>query len=227
MNHLAVSNNQSLKLTQFNMASFFLTDSFLFHRINANEVTFYTLETLLAIFLVILFSPIMILSAIAIKLSTGGSIFYQQTRVGKNGKLFKITKFRTMIENAEAKTGPVLSSLGDNRVTTLGKFLRSSHFDELPQLFNVLKSEMSLIGPRPERPEFVEIFKKEFDEYEKRSIVKPGITGLAQICLGYDASPVEKLEYDLFYIEHKESIIFHIMISYYTAIKMLTFYKNN
>lgn len=131
-----------------------------------------------------------------------------------------------MVLNAEEKTGPMFSCKDDGRVTGLGKFLRASHLDELPQLLNVLAGEMSFVGPRPERPEFVEIFEKENSEYNRRSRVKPGITGLAQICLPYDAKAHEKLEYDLFYIENQESVLFHLMITYYTTLKMLTFHKN-
>ena len=156
----------------------------------------------------------------------GGDIFYSQLRVGKDGKKFKIYKFRSMIENAEAATGPMLSAKNDPRVTSLGKFLRASHLDELPQLFNVISGDMSFVGPRPERPEFVEVFEVEIANYVRRSEVKPGITGLAQICLPYDAKAHEKLEYDLFYIKNKSSIVFNIVISYYTAIKMVTFFKN-
>jgi lipopolysaccharide/colanic/teichoic acid biosynthesis glycosyltransferase len=156
----------------------------------------------------------------------GGNVLYSQIRVGKDGKNFKIYKFRSMIQNAEATTGPMLSIKNDPRVTQFGKFIRASHMDELPQLFNVLSGEMSFVGPRPERPEFVEIFESEITDYVRRHEVRPGITGLAQICLPYNALAHEKLEYDLFYIKNQSSVLFNTLISYYTAIKMVTFFKN-
>lgn len=183
------------------------------------------LEFLLACILLLIFSPVMLMVASLIKLIMGGPVFYTQVRVGENGKHFSIIKFRTMVENAEAKTGPMLSVVNDSRVTGLGRFLRASHLDELPQLFNVLKGEMSFVGPRPERPCFVEKFEKEIDNYTRRREVKPGITGFAQICLPYDATADQKIIYDLFYIENQFSLLFYFLISYYTAIKMLTFFK--
>ena len=225
MNHLAASSN-GLKITQFNMSSFFFTESKLFKKVTIGEKSLSALDTLLAITLLLLFGSIMTIIALAIKVTTGGKVFYSQTRVGKNGKLFKVYKFRSMVEDAEAKSGPMFSVKNDPRVTVLGKFLRASHLDELPQLFNVLSGDMSFVGPRPERPEFVEVFEKEILDYNKRNLVKPGITGLAQICLPYDAKAHEKLEYDLYYIERQESLLFHFMICYYTALKMLTFHKN-
>lgn len=130
-----------------------------------------------------------------------------------------------MVENAEAKTGAVLATKNDPRITGLGKFLRASHLDELPQLFNVLTGDMSFVGPRPERPEFVEIYEKEIAKYIRRREVKPGITGLAQICLPYDATASAKIQYDVYYIDQRHSILFNILIAYYTAIKMVTFFK--
>jgi lipopolysaccharide/colanic/teichoic acid biosynthesis glycosyltransferase len=224
MNHLA--GQRSLKVSQFDMSSFFFTDTFLFRELHVGQKTVLAFETFFALFLLLLLSPVMLAVAVAIKISMGGNVFYTQVRVGKNGKLFNIYKFRSMIENAESTTGAVLSCKDDPRVTTLGKFLRASHFDELPQLFNVISGDMSFVGPRPERPEFVNEFNKEIADYKKRSLVKPGITGLAQICLPYDATASEKLEYDLYYIDHHRSVLFNLMISYYTAIKMVNFSKN-
>lgn len=226
MNHLTATNSNGLGISKFNMSSFFYIDSFLFKKLIMGERTIAALDTFFAILLIILFAPAMILVSLAIKFTMGGNVFYLQTRVGKNGKHFRIIKFRSMVLNAEEKSGPMFSCKDDSRVTGLGKFLRASHLDELPQLFNVLAGEMSFVGPRPERPEFVEIFEKENSEYNRRSRVKPGITGLAQICLPYDAKAHEKLEYDLFYIENQESVLFHLMITYYTTLKMLTFHKN-
>lgn len=226
MSSLAVANNRLLNLEQFKIANFFYTDSYLFKRIIITERSLEVVEFLTAIVLTLLFLPICIFLALAIKIQMGGSVLYTQTRVGRNGALFKIYKFRSMIENAEKETGPILATRGDQRITGLGKILRASHLDELPQLINVLKREMSFVGPRPERPEFVERFEKDINRYTRRREVKPGITGLAQICLPYDATAEQKLEYDLYFIDNRTSIIFSLIISYYTVLKMLTFFKN-
>ena len=225
MSNLAVSSNGTLDIEKFDMKNFFYTESYLFKHLTMGEKAVTIFEVAFAIFLLALFAPIMIVVAAAIKVSMGGKILYSQTRVGKDGKNFSIYKFRTMIENAEAETGAILASKNDPRITTLGKFLRASHLDELPQLLNVLKGDMSFVGPRPERPEFVEIYEKEIVKYTRRREVKPGITGLAQICLPYDATASEKIQYDVYYIDQRHSVVFNILISYYTAIKMVSFMK--
>lgn len=171
--------------------------------------------------LLALFSPILLFVAIGIKITMPGPIFYRQTRVGKNGRLFEVLKFRSMVNDAEKGTGHTLSWEGDPRITPFGNFLRKSHFDELPQLINVLKGDMLFIGPRPERPEFTVAFEKEIEGYGKRHSVKPGITGLAQIACGYNAPAKEKLEYDLSYIAYKDSIVLNLLIAYHTAKKMV------
>jgi lipopolysaccharide/colanic/teichoic acid biosynthesis glycosyltransferase len=226
MNNLMVNNKLSLNIEQLNMANIFYTDSFLFNRLTLSEKVMSVVETFFAFFLLIFFLPIMISVAIAIKWTMGGSIFYTQKRIGRHGNKFSIIKFRSMVENAEVESGPRLSCANDPRVTKLGRFLRASHFDELPQLLNVIHGDMSFIGPRPERPEFVETFERDIAHYARRKEVKPGITGLAQICLPYDATAKEKLEYDVFYIENQKSLLFNFIISYYTALKMVTFYRN-
>lgn len=226
MINLAVSNSENLDIEEFDMKNFFYTESFLFKRFSLGERAISIFRLSFAFLLLVLFSPIMLAVAILIKLTMGGSIFYSQTRVGKNGQNFMIYKFRTMVENAEAKTGAVLAVKNDPRITRLGRILRASHIDELPQLFNVLNGEMSFVGPRPERPEFVEIYEKEIAKYTRRREVMPGITGLAQICLPYDASACEKIQYDVYYIDQRHSVLFNVLISYYTAVKMLTFFKN-
>lgn len=146
---------------------------------------------------VIFFVPGIIIYII---LKTGGSALYSQERVTRGGKIFRIYKFRTMIENAEALSGPVLANEKDKRITRFGAFMRSTRLDEIPQLYNILKGEMSIVGPRPERPFFVEQFKKEIPEYDLRHRTKAGLTGLAQIQGKYNTSVRDKLKYDLLYI---------------------------
>jgi exopolysaccharide biosynthesis polyprenyl glycosylphosphotransferase len=156
--------------------------------------------------------PFLVSTAIAIKLTSKGSIFYTQTRVGLGGKPFKIFKFRSMISDAEASTGPVLSSKNDPRITTIGKFLRQTRIDELPQLINILKGEMSFVGPRPERPEFVKQFEQELPWYKERNRVRPGVTGLAQVRGRYSSSVETKLKYDLAYLSNQSlSLDFRIL----------------
>ncbi|MEN3037657.1 MAG: undecaprenyl-phosphate glucose phosphotransferase [Candidatus Kryptonium sp.] len=164
--------------------------------------------------------PLWIVIAILIKIDSKGPVIYKQERVGKDGKIFTLYKFRSMFENAEAMTGPTWASKNDPRVTRVGRILRKLHLDEVPQFFNVLKGDMSLIGPRPERPAFVEKLSKEIPLYKRRLKVKPGITGWAQVKYKYDESIEDvkkKLQYDLFYIENMSlrmdfKIIFHTII---------------
>ncbi len=145
-------------------------------------------------------APFFILVALAIKLTSRGPVFYSQPRVGRVGKPFQILKFRTMIENAEEYTGPMLSNQNDSRVTPVGRLLRRLKIDEFPQLLNILKGDMSLVGPRPERPEFVEKFERAYPAYTHRKQALPGITGLAQVNGRYETDPSLKLKYDLIYI---------------------------
>jgi exopolysaccharide biosynthesis polyprenyl glycosylphosphotransferase len=151
------------------------------------------------------FLPFGILIASAIKLDSRGPVFYLQERVGKDGKTFHIIKFRSMVQNAEVRTGPVWARDNDPRITALGKWMRKLRLDEVPQLINVLRGDMSLVGPRPERPFFVEKLKKAHPLYVRRLGVRPGITGWAQIKGEYDQTiegVKEKIEYDLFYLEN-------------------------
>lgn len=151
------------------------------------------------------FLPVWGLIAIIIKLESQGPALYKQERVGLNGKKFMIYKFRSMVQDAESKSGPQWATKEDPRITRLGKLLRKARIDEIPQFINILAGEMSLIGPRPERPFFVDQFKKEIPFYARRLKVKPGLTGWAQIKGGYDTSienVKEKLQFDLFYLEN-------------------------
>lgn len=148
-------------------------------------------------------SPLVLSIAILIKLNSRGTVFYRQTRVGLDGVTFEMVKFRTMVENAETNTGPVWSTIGDKRVTSVGSFLRKTSLDELPQFWNVLKGEMSVVGPRPERPFFIQKFKKDIPKYMLRHKMKSGITGWAQVN-GWrgDTSLQKRIEHDLYYIEN-------------------------
>ena len=146
--------------------------------------------------------PIAVAVAIAIRIDSPGRAIYSQTRVGKNHELFRIHKFRSMRNDAEAATGAVLAVAGDARVTRVGSILRRTRLDEIPQLWNVILGEMSLVGPRPERPEFVETFNETVDGYSRRARVRPGVTGLAQVKAGYSATVEEKLRFDLTYVNN-------------------------
>jgi len=162
-----------------------------------------TLDVIGASILLVIVGPIIGFFALLVKLTSAGPAFFTQVRVGQNGRLFNMIKLRTMHTNAENQTGPVWAQKHDPRVTPLGRFLRMTHLDEAPQIINVLKGEMSLIGPRPERPYFVNQFRKSVPHYEARLAVRPGITGLAQVRHKYDETIEDvrkKLGYDLAYV---------------------------
>lgn len=172
------------------------------------------LDIIFAIVGLILFSPIILIFGVLIKLETSGPMFYIQQRVGKNGVYFDIMKLRSMTNNAE-KNGQQWAVINDPRVTKVGAFIRKTRIDELPQLINVLRGEMSLVGPRPERPYFTSIFTEDNPDFIRRVNVKPGITGYAQVNGGYDLKPADKLRLDLIYIE-EESIYMDIKIIFQT-----------
>lgn len=158
-----------------------------------------------AILILVLTLPITIITAVAIKLESKGPVFYKQLRAGLNGEPFYVYKFRSMVQDAEKQTGPVWSTKDDPRITKVGKFIRKVRIDEIPQVINILRGEMSLVGPRPERPYFVEQLSKEIPLYKRRLTVRPGLTGWAQVKHKYDESIDDvkmKLKYDLFYIEN-------------------------
>ncbi len=143
-------------------------------------------DRIVGLILLVAFAPVIGLAALLVKLTSRGPAFYKQERVGERGRIFNIIKVRTMRLDAETKSGPVWADAKDPRVTLIGGFLRRSHLDELPQLVNVVRGEMSLVGPRPERPYFVQQLRERIPGYDQRLTVKPGITGLAQVRAGYD-----------------------------------------
>jgi sugar transferase (PEP-CTERM system associated) len=169
------------------------------------------LSVLMAVFL----SPLLALIAAAIKIDSPGPVIFSQERVGENGEIFTLYKFRSMLVDAEKKCGPVWASENDPRITRIGKIIRKLRIDELPQLWNVIAGDMSFVGPRPERPFFVERLRKSIPYYNERFSVKPGITGWAQIKYQYGASEeeaLEKLKYDLYYIKNMSLVIDFIII---------------
>ena len=174
---------------------------------------------------IVLLIPVMLIcsiSALFIILETKGNPLYIQERVGLNGKRFKIYKLRSMYSDAE-KDGYQWAKKNDVRITKVGQFLRKSRIDELPQLINIIKGDMAIIGPRPERPEFIEEFLQEIPDFNDRITIKPGITGWAQINGGYELTPKEKLEFDKYYIEH-ESLYLDTLILLKTIQVVLTGY---
>jgi lipopolysaccharide/colanic/teichoic acid biosynthesis glycosyltransferase len=175
-----------------------------------------------ALALLIVSSPVLLLAALLVRYTSRGPAFYTQVRTGRGGKPFTIYKVRTMVDNCESLTGPRWTIPGDPRITPIGWVLRRTHLDELPQLLNVLKGDMSLIGPRPERPEFVARLERAVPGYAARHHVLPGITGLAQVQLPPDtdvASVARKLQYDLYYVR-RWSLLLDLRIVVATVLHM-------
>lgn len=170
--------------------------------------------------LLLLASPVLLVLFLVIPLSSRGKALYVQERIGFKEQPFRLFKFRSMVEGAEDATGPVLAGRGDARITPLGQFIRATRLDELPQLFNVLLGHMSLVGPRPERAFFISRFKEELPHYGYRLMVKPGLTGYAQVMAGYATTPSDKLRYDLMYIK-QYSLLLDIKILFQTVRVML------
>jgi putative colanic acid biosynthesis UDP-glucose lipid carrier transferase len=171
----------------------------------------------------ILFAPLMLVAALAVFIDSGRPIIYKQVRVGRDGREFDIYKFRSMPSDAEAKTGPVWTVAGDNRCTRVGAFLRRTSIDELPQIFNVLRGEMSIVGPRPERPCFVQDFAGTYPLYRERLLVRPGITGWSHVHMprNHDQSQIaERLRLDLEYIRHW-SLYMDLSVVFKTAAELL------
>jgi len=191
---------------------------------NPRYVSLQTLySTAVALVGLALTGPIMLLVALLVKITSRGPIIYRQCRVGRNGEEFEVFKFRSMYEDAEARTGAIWASRNDPRITPLGRWLRKLRLDELPQFFNVLRGEMSIVGPRPERPEFVRTLSEQIPFYRQRHCVKPGITGWAQINHKYGDTiedTIAKLEYDLYYIKNLSPAL-DLYIIFHTAKVML------
>jgi sugar transferase (PEP-CTERM system associated) len=182
-------------------------------------------DVLVSLLGLVLSGPLTLAVALAIRLESKGPVLYRQERVGEDGKVFSLLKFRSMGVDAE-QNGPVWAGKNDNRVTRVGKIIRKLRLDEIPQMINVLRGEMSFVGPRPERPFFVERLKREIPYYSQRHTLKPGITGWAQVRYPYGASKedaLEKLKFDLYYVKHM-SIFFDLMIVLET-IKTVLFSK--
>lgn len=177
-------------------------------------------DILTAVVLLVITAPVMLLLGILIPLTSPGPALYKQERLGYKERAYFLYKFRSMINNAEEKTSPVLANAVDSRITSLGRFMRATRLDELPQLFNVLKGDMSLVGPRPERKFFVDRFKEEVPGYVYRMSVKPGITGLAQVMAKYDTTAEDKLRYDLMYICNY-SLLLDLKIIFQTVLVVL------
>lgn len=160
------------------------------------------MDVVMAVILLVLASPFMLLTALTIRLYDHGSVFFTQTRLTTDGREFQIYKFRSMIENAEKDGVAKLATVNDSRITPVGKFIRKTRLDELPQLINVLKGDMSFVGPRPERPQIMEEYRQIMPEFAYRTRVKAGLTGFAQIFGKYNTTPYDKLKLDLYYIEN-------------------------
>jgi sugar transferase (PEP-CTERM system associated) len=183
------------------------------------------LDVVLSVVGLVVSFPVMVLAAIAIKLDSRGPVFYTQDRVGHHDEIFKIVKFRSMRTDAE-QAGPVWADERDPRVTFVGRVIRKLRIDELPQFFNVIKGDMSFIGPRPERPVFVEQLEREIPYYSQRHLVKPGLTGWAQVRYRYGASvedATEKLQYDLYYIKNQSPVLDAIIL--FETVRMVLFGK--
>ncbi len=182
------------------------------------------MDVVVSLCVIVFGSPVLIGVALLVKLTSPGPAIYSQERVGRNGKNYVIYKFRSMYIDAESRSGPQWASKNDPRITPVGRFIRKTRLDELPQFFNVLKGEMSLVGPRPERPFFVEKLKQEIPWYVRRIKMKPGITGWAQVKHEYDSSiddVKQKVLYDLYYFENM-SIALDIKILIRTVLVVLT-----
>ncbi|WP_054031638.1 TIGR03013 family XrtA/PEP-CTERM system glycosyltransferase [Desulfatitalea tepidiphila] len=187
-----------------------------FHKSKARRLIKRTTDLIVAFLMLIVLAPFIAVVALIIKLDSKGPVLFSQERVGENRKPYMVHKFRSMVSDAEAMTGPVWAQDNDSRITRVGHFIRKWRVDELPQLWNVLKGEMSFVGPRPEREHFVKELEAIIPYYGERFTVKPGLTGWAQVSYGYGASvedAIEKLNYDLFYIKNMSTLMDFMIIA--------------
>jgi sugar transferase (PEP-CTERM system associated) len=199
-----------------------------FHRTRMTRVVKRTCDIALSLGFLLGGAPVYALIAILIKLDSRGPVFLRQERVGERGRTFRVLKFRTMAADAEEQTGPVWASENDPRITRVGRFLRESRLDEFPQVINILKGEMSFVGPRPERPHFVAQLQEKIPFYSQRHTVKPGITGWAQVKYNYGASMEdarEKLQYDLYYIKNMSMFLDLVILLY--SVQVVLFSKGS
>ena len=193
--------------------SWFMTVFHLYHR-PYSRVTKRIFDLTVGCVALVLLAPMLLVTAVLVRLSSPGPILFTQTRLGERGKTYKMRKFRTMVDRAEEPGSATWTAEEDPRITTVGRFLRRTRLDELPQFWNVLRGEMSIVGPRPERPEFVDVLERDVPFWTHRHLVKPGITGWAQLRHGYTASvqaTADKLSFDLFYVKHR-SLLFDCAI---------------
>jgi sugar transferase (PEP-CTERM system associated) len=195
-----------------------------FQKSNVQRRAKRALDIIMATVGLVIALPLLVVVAAAIKMTSAGPVLYRQPRVGLRGQIFTIHKFRSMRHDAERDTGAVWARRDDQRVTTFGRWLRRTRLDELPQLWNVIRGDMSMVGPRPERPEFVSDLTRDITFYGLRHVIRPGITGWAQVQYTYGASvedAMEKLQYDLFYIKNR-SIALDLFIIAKTVKTVLT-----
>lgn len=204
-----------IDLEDSNMRNMKVKDSFIY------KVYSRTLDIISSLIGLLIGTPLVIIFGLLIKLEDGGPIFYKQERLGKDEKHFSIYKLRSMRVDAEKIGGAQWAQKNDPRITKVGNFIRKTRIDEIPQLVNILKGDMSLIGPRPERPELTYEFDREIPGFINRIAVKPGLTGLAQVNGGYDISPEEKLKWDMEYITNR-NILMDIKIIFATVRVVLT-----
>jgi exopolysaccharide biosynthesis polyprenyl glycosylphosphotransferase len=208
------------ELTLFGAQPHYLDDCMMLsveqHRLKNGELLMKrTMDIMISLIAIVVTSPVLLLLRILIPLESKGPALFKQERVGMDGKLYNVWKFRSMITDAEKLTGPTLAAQYDPRITRLGAFMRATRLDELPQFFNVLKGEMSVVGPRPERLHFVRMFEENTPGYSARFVVKPGITGLAQVMGRYSTDAERKLRFDLHYV-YKYSLLLDVKILFQT-----------
>lgn len=224
--HFYEKNTNKIDIMEINPSHLIFSDGF--ERKSLTAIVKNVFDFILATVGLIITAPVALITAILIKIESPGPIFYMQERVGAGGQTFKIVKFRSMVSDAEKEKTPQWAAKNDSRVTRVGKFIRKTRLDEIPQLINILKGEMSFVGPRPERPYFVEQLEKEIPFYFQRHVVKPGLTGWAQIRYRYGSSvedSLRKLEFDFYYI--KNMSLFLDMMIILETVQVVLFQKGS